>query len=164
MKLLVYLLAALSTLSCQEDKMIKLERNGFSISYPSHLTLDESGQEGTSFVLTTQKSGQNDVFVENINLVIKNVGKTSLDEFSKRTENEISTVANIIESNRLKINGKDCFKLVLEATQNNVDLTFVQHYYLENQKVYLLTFSSETKVYYDYYNDMNTVLTSFEIK
>jgi serine/threonine-protein kinase len=164
MKLLIYILVALNTLSCQDDKIIKIERDGFSISYPSHLTLNESGQEGTTFVLTTEKNGQNDLFVENINLVINGVGKTSLDEYSKRVQKEISSVASIIESKRLKINGKDCFRMVVEATQNNVDLTFIQHYYIENQKVYLLTFSSEKKVFDDYYDEMNDVLMSFEIK
>ena len=115
MKLLIYIFIALNTLSCQNDKIKKIERDGFSISYPSHLTLDESGQEGTSFVLTTKNDGQNDVFVENINLVINKVGKINLDEYSKRVQNEIGSVANIVEAKRLKINGKDCFRMVVKS-------------------------------------------------
>lgn len=164
MKLLACILIISNVVSCQQDSGVKLDREDFSISYPSHLNLDESGKEGTAFILTAEKEGGNDVFVENINLVIKNVGDVNLDEFSKRTEKEIGTVANIIESRRLKMNGKDCFRIVVKTTQNKVDLTFVQHYYIENQKVYLLTFSSETKVYDDYFDEMNEVLLSFELK
>jgi len=166
MKTLIFsLLITISTFFCQKDTKIKIERDEFIISYPSELILDENIQGRTSFVLTTHKNGQEDAFIENINLVIKNLeSNITLDELSKQTKNEISKIADIIEDKKLKINEKDCYRIILKATQNGIDLTFIQHYYIENQKIYLLTFSSETRVYNDYFNQMNKVLMSFEIK
>lgn len=153
----------LLTLSCQEEKITTLEREDFSISYPSHLELDEN-EEGTVFVLKTQQQGEDDIFIENINLATQKAENISFNEFAIKIENEIRSQAEIVESKRLKLNGKDCLRLVFKLSQNNINLTFIQHIFVENQKAYALTFSSESKVFDDYYKEMNNVLISFKIK
>ncbi len=164
MRLLIYILVILNTASCQQSDKINLDRKDFSISYPSHLNLDDSGKEGTAFILTAEKDDVNDIFVENINLVISDAGNVSFNDFVAKTEKEVGSVANIVEKKFLKVNGKECFKLKLTTSQNGTDLTFIQNYYVENQKVYALTFSSETRKFNDYFEEMNEVLLSFKIK
>ncbi len=164
MNLLINFLAVLSILSCQQDKDEMLEKEDYLVSYPSHLELDVSGQNGTSFILKTKKEGDNDFFIENINLVISDVKKISFDEFVNKAKKDISSVASIVENRRLNINGKNCFKLVFKLTQNDVDFTVVQHYFLENEKAYLLTFTSETTKFKKYFDEINKVLSSFKIK
>ncbi len=163
MRFLIHFLILVNTLSCTQDKKVKLEKDDFSISYPSDWNLDDSGKEGTYFILTADKDGENDVFVENINLSTQNVGNITFNEFAKKMEKEVSSVAKIVERKKIKVNGKDCLSLKMTATQNNIDVTFVQHYYIENQRAYVLTFSSETKEFNNYFDEMNEVLLSFKL-
>jgi len=162
--MLINILIAICFISCQENNDGMLETEKYSISYPSHLELDQSGQDGTSFVLKTKKENDSDTFIENINLVISNVGKVTFDQLSAKAIEDITNVANIIEKKELNINGKNCFKLVFEITQNNVGFTVIQHYFLEEQTVYLLTFTSETSKLNKYFDEVNQVLSSFKIK
>ncbi len=165
MKSMFKFLILFSVFSCLQNQEVKtLDREEFSISYPSYLELDESGEEETVFVLKTPQKGEDDIFIENINLATKEAGNTQFNEFAIQTEREISSFAEIVESKRLKLNDKNCLRLVFKLIQNDVELTFIQHLFVENQKVYALTFSSESKVYDDYYNEMNDVLMSFKIK
>ncbi|PKD18038.1 hypothetical protein APR41_18165 [Salegentibacter salinarum] len=164
MRLLTYFFILISTLGCAQDNWVTLEKEDFSISYPSSLNIDDSGKEGTQFILTTDKDGEDDNFIENVNLSTQKVGAVTFDEYIKKMEREVSGIAKIIEKKKLEINGNKCYSLKMKATQNGVDAIFLQHFYIENQKAYVLTFSSEAKVYDDYYDEMNRVLRSFEIK
>ncbi len=163
MKMVTFLITIICFFGCQKDTL-KLDREDFHVSYPVGYNLDESGQEGTTFVLTAQKDNDNDIFIENINLVTKNVGGVSFDELVKATEKEINGVGTVIENKRLKLNGKDCLRLVIEFTQNDIDFTYIQHQLVENGKAYALTFSCEKKMLDKYYEDMNSVLMSFTLK
>ena len=164
MILILNFLILLSTASCKQESRKVHTTDEFTITYPSSLELDQSGQEGTSFILKTEKQGDNDVFVENINLATKNVGNVSFDEFSTKTEKDIKSAVSIKEAKRIKLNNSDCLRLVFNLVQNNVELTFVQHYYIKNKKAYVLTFSSESKMYDSFFEDMNKTLLSFKLK
>lgn len=159
-----YCLFVFVALSCQDEKTINLEREEFLIEYPSYLEFDESGNEGVIFALKTQQKDKKDIFIENINLATQEVGNVSLDEFISKTKPEINSIAKIVEDKALTIKGERCHRLVFELTQNNVPLKFIQHYYVKNEKVYVLTFSSEAKEYDGYYKEMNAVLMSFKLK
>lgn len=164
MRFIIYFLILTNTLSCAQNNRVKFEKDDFLILYPSRLNLDDSGKEGTSFILTADKDGKKDSFVENINLSTQKVGNITLDEFIKKTERDVSSIAKIIEKKKLEINGRKCFSLKMTAAQNGINVTFLQHYYIENQKVYVLTFSSESKAFNDYFDEMNSVLMSFKLK
>lgn len=152
-------------LSCAQDSNNKiLDNHEFQVSYPSHLKLDESTAEGAVFVLRTELKGKEDVFVENINLTTKEIGDQKFNEFIEGIKNEVSNVAEIVESSRLNLRGKECFRMVFNLTENNIKLTFIQHYFVENKKAYVLTFSSESIVFDDYFDEMNAVLMSFKLK
>ena len=94
----------------------------------------------------------------------KNNITTKLSSLVKTTEKEISGFGKIVENKRLKLNGKDCLRLVIEFTQSNMDFTYIQHLLVENGKAYALTFSCEKKMLDKYYEDMNSVLMSFTLK
>lgn len=161
--MLIKILVVICFISCQEDKKDILETEKYSISYPIHLELDQSGQDGTSFILKTEKENESDTFIENINLVVSNVGKMTFNQLSNKAIEDITNVANIVEKRELNINGTNCFKLVFEITQNNVGFTVIQHYFLEEQTVYLLTFTSETSRLDKYLDEVNQVLSSFKL-
>ena len=141
-----------------------LNREEFSIEYPSYLELDERRNEELIFALKTQQKDKNDVFIEIINLSSQEVGNISIEEFISKTRLEINNITKIIEDKALIIQGEICHRLVFELIQDNIPLKFIQHYYVKNVKVYVLTFSSEAKEYDRYYTDINAVLMSFRLK
>lgn len=157
-------LVLFSIFSCQDQGIKIFDREEFSIEYPSNLEFDESGNEGVIFALKTQQKDEIDIFIENINLATQEVGNISLEEFISKTKPEINSIAKIVEDKVLIIKGERCHRLVFELTQNNIPLKFIQHNYVKNKKVYVLTFSSEAKEYDRYYSEMNDVLMSFKLK
>lgn len=164
MKFLVFFFILINFTVCAQDDKVKVKKEDYTIQYPSEFNFDDSGKEGTEFILIAPADGEKDTFIENINLATQKVGSIVFEDYARKTVEEIKVIANIIENKRLNINGGDCLRIIMETTHNNIDLTFIQHYYIKNQKVYVLTFSSETKVYDDYYDKMNDVLMSFMIK
>ncbi|WP_340067357.1 PsbP-related protein [Ascidiimonas aurantiaca] len=151
--------------SCQSQlSTIELDRKEFNVSYPESFVLDESGQNNTVFVLKTKAENANDTFIENINLATQPITNSSFDDFVSKTISEISAVGKLIEKKKLNVDGLDCLKLKFVLTQNNIPLTFVQHYYIKNGKVYVLTLSSESSKYEKYLNLFEVVLSTFTLK
>ncbi|MGS2764262.1 PsbP-related protein [Sinomicrobium sp. M5D2P9] len=154
-----------SCFSCESQVSIEeLDRKEFKVKYPENLVLDESGQNNTVFILKTKAENANDTFIENINLATQPAPTNSFDDFVIKTTSEISNVGKLIEKKKSNVDGSDCLKLKFKLTQNNIPLTFVQHYYIKNGKVYVLTLSSESSKYEKYSNMFGVVLSSFTLK
>lgn len=141
----------------------------FSISYPKTWTVDRSGQNGTSFYLFSPFLSSNDVFQENVNLIIQDVkgyGITldsytafSIDDIGKSVQN-----SQILENIRKSAHGLSYHKMVYTGEINGFKLTFMQYYWAENEKVYLLTFTSEPDQFSKYLPVADRILNSFVIK
>lgn len=144
------------------QEYLEFRKDDFSIKYPSYFDLDTTGIEGSVFVLSTQKSDENDVFVENINLSTQ-PSKTDFDTFIKKTESQISEVAEIIESKMINARGKSYKRMVFRLQSNGVDLTFIQHIYDHGTKIYALTFTSETAEFDSYFDEVDKVFMSFKL-
>src|SRR5689334_6667045 len=78
-------------------------KNGYTISYPSNLRLDES-KKGVEFYLLTEKTSSYDHFIENINLIIQNLQglNIDLDKFVEITTNQMSEKGKLTKSKRIK--------------------------------------------------------------
>ncbi|WP_406755118.1 hypothetical protein [Tenacibaculum maritimum] len=150
-------------LSCQQG-LIKLERDDFSIHYPFGLILDESGKEGTLFILKTEKENSEDVFIENINLVKANIGNLSFDDLRTKTIRDVKKIANVLEDDKIKVNGNDCLRIIFELSEQGQKMKVMQHFIIKKEKIYVLTFTSESKNYETYFNAMNETLLSFKLK
>ncbi|PLB21010.1 hypothetical protein [Mariniflexile rhizosphaerae] len=161
--LLLLLLLLLSTLSCSQGTNTKYETDDFSVSYPVDYEFQKAPQKGVDFIIIAKKNNE-DSFAENINLVKRNIPNTSFNDFANISEKEIQDFGKIIESKRFKVNDKDCLRVVFTATQQNIELTVIQHYYLDSKKAYVLTFTSETEDYEKYYKEMNSIMRNFKIK
>ena len=79
----------------QSSNNIMLQKKDFSISYPSHLELDESAVEETIFILKTNLKDEEDIFVENINLVTKPSDDVEFVDFVEATQREIKGFAEV---------------------------------------------------------------------
>jgi hypothetical protein len=139
-----------------------LSKYGFSIEYPSHLELDESGKDGTLYVLKTQKDGVDDMFVENINLTVEEKNLEFI-EFIKRQEQKVKSIAILTEKKEFKLNELDCFRLVFYLTVQDVDLVIIQHFFVLGDKIYALTFTSEEPSFKHYFYEMNEILMSIRL-
>lgn len=166
MKLFFKLLPVLFLLGCSTSDLATLEREDFSIAYPLDYKLDETGTDGVTFVIFAPHENESDNFAENINLIIADAENLNFDEYISLIEEQMTSVAEVklMEKERLKINGSDCFRMICETKEDSTELKFIQHYYLVNHKVYLLTFTSEKRAYEDHLDEMNNVLFSFKIK
>ncbi|WP_338770101.1 hypothetical protein WAF17_11245 [Bernardetia sp. ABR2-2B] len=154
--------------SCQSsvEKTTKgINKDGYTISYPSHLKLDESGQMGTKFLLFTEKTGLDDDFVENINLVIQDLeADFGLDEFVKLSESQIKDNGKLISSEGIKDKNSEFHKMILSANVNNSDLKFIQYCFVKDNKAYVLTFTAKEDEFEKYAVEMEEIMQTFELK
>ena len=61
------------------DGWKSLTENSYSINYPGNWELNKSGQMGTSFILFSPLSSEQDQFKENVNLLIQDLTGYNLD-------------------------------------------------------------------------------------
>ncbi|MCJ7758856.1 MAG: hypothetical protein MUP24_12010 [Gillisia sp.] len=168
-KLLLILLLVFQLSSCQsngKNDTKEINKNGYSLSYPSNLKLDESGNQGSEFMLFTEKTNSSDNFVENINLIIQNLETLNLDlsKFVEITENQIKANGKLISSERIKNNTSEFQKLIYSFHLNNFDLKFIQYDFVENDKAYILTFTAKENEFEKYSADMEKIMKTFELK
>lgn len=163
MTAVLYFCLLFSFFSCQQEKFKKLTLKEISISYPSYLELSKDNREGVVFALMTKKKNDKDVFIENVNLVSENVNNTDFTIYVESVKEQISKLADIVESKIFKNNDQIYYRIIFSLTQNNIDLKVIQHYYLYKNKIYVLTFTSQLKEFNDYVKDINNSFLSFKI-
>ena len=168
-KFLLILLIVFQFSSCKSNKneqTKEIDKNGYTLTYTSDLKLDESGKQGSEFLLFTEKKDSADNFIENINLLIQNLETLNLDlnKFVEITENQIKANGNLISSERIKNNNSEFQKLIYSAHLNNFDLKFIQYDFLKNNKAYILTFTAKENEFEKYSSDMEKIMKTFEIK
>jgi hypothetical protein len=84
-----------------------LDEAAFAIHYPDTFELDRSGLMGMSFILFSKQISGNDLFRENINLIIQDLKgyNINFDQHVEISEKQVSTIiteGKIIESKRIK--------------------------------------------------------------
>ena len=134
MRILFFFIICFTSLNCQEDNIVKLDRKDFSLSYPSNLELDENMQGGIVLSLSTKKENEKDGFIENLNLATKDIGSFSFEDVINKTINDINNIGEVIDKKNLTINGHQCYRLIFKLSQNNTNLKFIQDYYIKEQK------------------------------
>ncbi len=144
-------------------------KDEFSIQYPKEWELNKAGQMGTEFGLFAPVESDDDKFRENINLVKQDISAYNLDlaAYANLSEKQILgmfTEAKILESTTKKAKGKSFYKMVYTAMQGIFRLKFVQYYWVENKKAYVLTFTSEEDKYDKFRSDGEKIMGSFKME
>ena len=170
----VFLLLLISTATFAQtaevkEKMISLDEKNYHIDYPANWDLDQS-RAGAEFFIFSKLTGEEDKLKENINLIIQDLSGHNikdLDAFVTLSENQVKTIlkgVKILSSERVKSENSEFQKLLYSGEMGVYNLTFLQYYWVENNKAYVLTFTSET-TQYDQYKDLALqILDSFKIK
>ncbi len=146
-----------------------MTEDNYTIRYPAEWTLDQSQQMGTRFILLSPLSSAEDQFKENVNLIVQDLSayELDLDQYVAISEDQIKTMvsnANILLSERGEENGLAFQKMVYTGQQGIYDLKFVQHYWVEDQKAYVLTFTAEADQFDASRPTGEKILDSFRIE
>ena len=149
-------------------KFITYNSPQYSLSYPDDW-VDATGQnKGVDFVVLPPPDAKNDVFADNVNVIVQPIGDTiDLKGFLKSTEEQLAIYLPdyvMAEKKIVKKNGMDCLVLEYQAKQNNLDLRYLQHAYIYNKKAYIVTFTAEQIIFKTYAGTANKILDSFRIK
>jgi len=146
-----------------------LNNSEFSINYPKNWELNSSGQMGTRFIIFSQLTDKNDQFKENVNLIIQDLTGYDFDlnKYVELSENQIKTMiteSNILINERITKNKKEYQKIIYTGRQGVYDLKFIQYYWLENNKAYVLTFTAEVNEFTKFKKTSENILNSFKLK
>lgn len=146
-----------------------LSESDYSIQYPDTFDLDKSGQMGMSFILLSKQTSQQDLFRENVNLMIQDLSgrNIDLDKYVEISEEQIKTMimdGNLIGSKRMTDKNKEYQRLIYTGKQGQYDLKWQQLYWVENNKAYVLTLTCEVKQYNNYVSVGEEIMKTFIIK
>ena len=146
-----------------------LNGQGYTIGYPEDWTLDQSGQNGTSFYLLSPKTSAEDPFRENINLIIQDLKgqNLGLDGYTKISEEQIKTVitnGKLLESMRIPMEESEFQKVIFTGDQGRNKLKFEQYYFIKNEKAYVLTLTCETAQFDSYQKTGEKIMKTFGLE
>lgn len=151
------------------DVWKSVDENTYSIEYPENWELNTSGQMGMSFILLSKQVSPEDLFRENINLIVQDLAgqNINLDRYVELSENQIKTMitnGHLLESTRHKENGLEFQKVIYTGDQGSYQLKFEQNYWIKNGKAYVLTLTGETDQF-DLYKEVGEkIIKSFKLK
>lgn len=171
--LFVFLLIAISACGQQsqnvtQDDWKTLEENDFSIQYPNEWSLNLSGMMGTSFILFSELTSEEDKFGENINLIIQNLEGQSIDlqKYVEKSEEQVNTLitnSSITESKSITSNGSKFHSIIYSGDQGAYNLIYKQYFWVENELAYILTLTCEADQFENYKIIGEQIMNSFKI-
>ncbi|MCL2329520.1 MAG: hypothetical protein FWC39_13555 [Bacteroidetes bacterium] len=147
-----------------------LEQSNYVVQYPDDgFELNTSGQMGTSFILFSKQTTPNDIFRENVNLLIQDLKglNISLDDFVNVSENQIKTLitdGKLIESKRFIKDNSEFHELIYTGKQGIFNLKWKQHFTIKSEKAYVLTLTTRIEQFDSYITVGTEIMDSFKIK
>lgn len=138
----------------------------YEISYPSNFRFDNSKTLGVEFIIYTEKEGENDTFIENINLLIQNLKEYKIDinQYVKISESQIYKIGKNIESKRINQNNSEIHLLSYTANLSGRDLKFYQYLLIKNEKAFVLTYTAEIEKFDIFFPEIIKIFNSFSLK
>lgn len=143
-----------------------LKGSNYTIQYPQGWELNESGQMGTAFILFAPLDSIQDQFKENVNLLIQNLSglNVNLDKYAEVSAEQIKkSIMNsiIIENKRIKNSSEEYHLMIYTGDQGAFHLKFEQHYWIKDQKAYVLTLTCEQDKFTKYKDTGESILNTF---
>jgi hypothetical protein len=172
LRILFVLFYPLLSFSQKDEVEWKKHSNSkFSISYPENWDLQESSNSNSEFlILSSQKESENDIFVENVSLLIQQTDKDlnlQLNEFVSSIISQLDGFLidfELIENTSYTKNGLTFKRLIYTGVKNDIDTYFTQLFCILNGKTFMLTFVSETDNLELYEKTAEQIMNSFEVK
>lgn len=174
MKQLKNLLLALPVIllaACQSqpatDKWETLDKPDFSVSYPAGWEMNTSGYMGSSFFVMDTSQSADESFRENVNLIIQETQNMELKAFAQITEDQLRSAIEgfkVVKKGDAKLSGFDAYEMVFTGTQGENKLKWKQVYTIQNNKVYVVTFTSGLSSYDSHIATTDKIIASLKIK
>ncbi len=147
----------------------RLEEEMYFIEYPQDWSLGDKKEEGPVFMLFSSLESKEDIFRENVNLMLEDIkgSGVDLDEYAKLSAKQIAPLlkdVNALKSEKLENHNGTYYRMVYTGTQQGLDLKWVQHYWLHNEMTYILTLTVEESKYEQYIEVANKIMNSFTLK
>lgn len=148
------------------DGWKSITEDNYSIDYPDDWELNKSGQMGTSFILFSPLSSEQDQFKENVNLLIQDLTghNLDLDKYVEISEGQIKTMitdGEIIESKMITAETLNYQKVIYTGKQGIYNLKFEQYYWVIGDKAFVLTLTCEENQFNNYQVTGEKILNSF---
>lgn len=132
----------------------------YSISIPEDWSFSESNP-GTEFIVKSPLSTKpNDMFAENVNLMVQEVGNMTMDEYMNLTKQQFLGM-NVSDLRIVDVKGKK--ELEYSFKYAGSELKVLQYLWLENRKAYILTYTDMKDAYGMHIKLGRKVLDSFEL-
>lgn len=145
-----------------------LNTEGFTISYPSTWTVDQSGTMGTEVFIFDAPNHENDLFSENVNLMLSDLMSDTIalldyGESQRELLPKYITDYEYIATTYIEQDGKAFYQIEYNGKQGPFDLYFNQLLAFKGDVVYILTFTAEQDQVEVYKNIAEQMLLSFEL-
>lgn len=125
------------------DGWVEYDHKEYTVYAPQEWEMDVTGRMNTSFILFSPRDNTNDLFRENVNLVKEDISSMNMTLFDYVKNSEDVLEQYMSELRDLNIEQKDeRYWLTYTATQERMDLYFVQMMEMNDGVVYILTYTS----------------------
>ena len=144
-----------------------LENSIYSIKFPKDWQLDTSGRNKTEFIILSKRE-ENDPFRENVNLIVQDLSNyiMNLESYVNLSKETIKKTpfSKVISSKEITNNNILYHEIIWKGYVSKKLLKFKQLYFINNNKAYSLTFTTQEKEFENYLPVGNKILNSFTIK
>ena len=166
---LLFLLVTFTTqIFAQNADFETLSTENFKINYPSGWTVDQSGTMGTEFFIFDAPTNDDDLFSENINLMLEDKWSdtTTLESYGNYNLELLPKYIQdykYISSELSQQNGTDVFKVEYTGASGTFKLHFKQVMAFKGDVIYIVTFTMEQNQVEVYESTAENILESFKI-
>jgi len=145
--------------------------HGFSLKYPNQWKIDTT-KPGVPVIIQSPSEGRLDSFIENVNVVVLNIENDpmTLREYTNRAIEQLVLVfaenIEIVESIPTRLDDREAHKLVYVGGDSPDERTFMKIMHLwtiKDTTVYQFTYSASPVNYDKYWDDVQKMISSFEI-
>ena len=147
------------------------DRDHYTLRYPFGWELNEpeSSSQGMDLILLAPLLDEEEDFRENINIIIQDVQGMGVD-LDAYTELSVSQIEGMMEgvtflySERREDDRGESYQAIgFTGRMMELDFRFDQRYYIRDEMVYLMTFTSEESTYADYSEAAEKIFDSFRL-
>ncbi len=179
-KFILFILVGISVISCKKESsnigipaqpdiaidspdFEEVKKDNYSIKVHKDWIVELNPLDETSLFIYMDLE---DDFTENINLLIRDLGnsKLTLDEIVKTERADLETQATVLSSERIIVPNKEYQRMVMTSPFYGEDLKFIQHFFLKDSKVYILTFTALERDFDKYEKIAEQIMQSFKVK
>lgn len=142
----------------------EIRKNNYSIKVHKDWIVERNPEDEMDLYI--YMDGEDD-FVESINLIINDLTnkKATIQDIEKETrEQYIIMGGSIISSEQIVLPNKNYQRMIVKFPFYGEDLKSLQHFLINNEKVYILTFTSLERDFNKYEKVAEQIMQSFKIR